>query len=59
MKIRKPELGEGQLVSLECCGDLIVAKSESEGSLDSKNDEGLDLDFVTLRKKKNSMQLYK
>lgn len=52
MKIRNPELGEGKLVALECCGDLIAATSESEGSLDSKNDEGLDLDLVTLRKKK-------
>lgn len=56
MKIRNLELGEGKPVSLECSGDLIMAKSESGESLDSKNNEGLDLDFDTLgEKKKNSM----
>ena len=53
---------ERKSIITECCGDLIMAKSESGEPLDSKNDKSLALDFVTLKKKnknkKPSTQLY-
>lgn len=49
---------ERKSIITECCADLMIDKSESGESLDSKTDKSLDLDFVTLGKKKKPTGSY-